>query len=372
MTKAISQREAVRRELSGMEVLGHEKIVQLITKKYNLSIRHAEQGLKNCVSNDGTVFRSVYMGKVYYRLKDTPVPTNHFDFGVDPIDTKITPKEYKAYRARKDAKPSQPVPWQKSESLAPNFKGNGFAMDVLDHGFVVLRNMAGPTRRTFTPIDPSVPDGCGQERAFDADDTDVANAARMSFEGSDLERTYEIEMKLTRFLMANKHMTPFESIEVWLEMKLPIFVARQFVRHRTTSLNEVSGRYVTLPAEWYIPEVVGGKAANAKQGQEDNLSIEDQDDFKETLRAHCQGGYIHYLDALNNGVAPEHARMFLSLNHYTHWLWKQDLRNLMHFLSLRQDAHAQIEARAYGNAIVTLLEPHIPGLMGLYQELVRI
>ncbi len=253
----------------------------------------------------------------------------------------------------------------------PNFKGNGFAMDVLDHGFVVLRNMAGPTRRDGRNSQGiSVCDVFA--RAFDADDTDVANAARMSFEGSDLERTYEIEMKLTRFLMANKHMTPFESIEVWLEMKLPIFVARQFVRHRTTSLNEVSGRYVTLPAEWYIPEVVGGKPINRKQGQEDNLHPKTQADFKKELNDLCAQSYDAYLGWIASGIAPEHARMFLHLNHYTHWLWKQDLRNLMHFLSLRQDAHAQVEARAYGNAIVALLEPHIPGLMGLYQELVRI
>lgn len=226
---------------------------------------------------------------------------------------------------------------------------------VLDHGFVTLRNLAGPTRR---------PDA-----AFDADDTDVANSARMSFEGSDLERTYEIEMKLNRYLLANKHMTPFESIEVWLEMKLPIFVARQFVRHRTAALNEVSGRYVTLPAEWYIPEVVGGKPINKKQGQSDNLDGETQEAFKQALRNHCEHGYERYLYAMDAGVAAEHARMLLSLNHYTHWLWKQDLRNMMHFLALRTHSHAQVEAQAYANAIVELLEPQIPGLMGLYKEL---
>jgi len=236
---------------------------------------------------------------------------------------------------------------------------------VLDHGFVRLRNLAGPTRR------PYVKDGAGffdTDRPFDADDTDVANSARMSFEGQDQSRSYEVEMKLNRYLMLNRHMTPFESIEVWLEMKLPIFVARQFVRHRTVSLNEVSGRYVTLPAEWYIPETVGGKAADKKQGQEDNLPGGTQLEFKYSLDEHCRSGYLEYLRAISMGVAPEHARMFLSLNHYTHWLWKQDLRNLMHFLSLRQHSHAQVEARAYANAIVELLEPHIPGLMQLYKE----
>lgn len=99
-------------------------------------------------------------------------------------------------------------------------------LKVLDHGFVKLRNLAGPTRRSNSE--------------FDASDVDVANAARLSFEGQDQERTYEAEMKLNRYLLANKHMTPFEVIVVWLEMKLPIFVARQLVRQRTQSINEAS------------------------------------------------------------------------------------------------------------------------------------
>jgi flavin-dependent thymidylate synthase len=103
----------------------------------------------------------------------------------------------------------------------------------------VLRNLAGPTRR--------------RDQQFDACDVDPANAARMSFEQMDSDRTYEDEMRLNRYLMKNHHDTPFEVIVAWLEFKLPIFVARQFVRHRTQSLNEVSGRYVELPAEWYIP-----------------------------------------------------------------------------------------------------------------------
>ena len=250
-----------------------------------------------------------------------------------------------------------------------------FTQKVLDHGFVTLRNMSGPTRRIAINQSSFRATGRvdeGMDRAFDADDTDVANSARMSFNGTDVERSYEVEMKLNRYLMANKHMTPFESIEVWLEMKLPIFVARQFVRHRTAALNEVSGRYVTLPAEWYIPEVVGGKAKDKKQGQEDNLDIETQLNFMLGLNAHCERGYKLYTEAIENGVAAEHARLHLSLNHYTHWLWKQDLRNLMGFLSLRQHGHAQIEARMYANTIVALLEPHIPGLMALYKELVAI
>lgn len=232
---------------------------------------------------------------------------------------------------------------------------------VLDHGFVKLRNIAGPTHRDWADH--------ADNFQFDARDVDVANAARMSFDASDKSRTYEDEMKLTRYLMKNHHDTPFEAIVVWLEYKLPIFVARQFVRHRTQSLNEVSGRYVTLPAEWYIPEILGGKAASKKQGQEDNLSPETQAKWKFRLNTACAFSYAEYLEAMQDGVAPEHARLFLHLNHYTHWLSTMNLRNLLHFLYLRDHAHAQVEAQAYAKAITQLLEPHIPGIMGLYHEM---
>lgn len=227
-------------------------------------------------------------------------------------------------------------------------------INVLDKGFVILRNLSGPTRRVH--------------QEFDASDVDVANSARMSFDAADLSRSYETEMKLNKYLHDNKHMTPFESIEVWLEMKLPIFLARQFVRHRTASINEISGRYVTLPDDWYIPDVVGGKAKDRKQGQDNNLSIPVQSQFKHTLNLHCTYGYKEYLTAIEDGVAPEHARMLLSLNHYTHWGWKQDLRNLLHFVSLRKHEHAQIEAQIYANAVLDLLEPHLPGIVKLFNE----
>jgi thymidylate synthase (FAD) len=227
-------------------------------------------------------------------------------------------------------------------------------LPVLDHGFVALRNIAGPTRRP--------------EEQFDASDRDPAQAARMSFDQMDSERTAEQDFKLARYLMANWHTSPFEMIEVWLEMKMPIFVARQFVRHRTVSINEVSGRYVTLPEEWYIPKVVGGKAPSAKQGQVNSLPELEQKLFKGALNQHCYEGYQKYLRALARGVAPEHARMYLTLNHYTHWLWKQDLHNMMHFLSLRDHSHAQIEAQAYGKAVDRHLRTVLPQSMALYDE----
>ncbi len=227
-------------------------------------------------------------------------------------------------------------------------------INVLDHGFVTLRNVSGPTRR--------------DNSEWDGNDVDPANAARMSFGQANKLRTAEQDENLCNYLMKNWHTTPFEMIEIWLEMKMPIFVARQFVRHRTATINEISGRYVTLSPEWYVPKIVGGKAKTAKQGQEDNLDKGTQTWFRTVLDNACGDSYYRYIEAIDAGVAPEHARMFLHLNHYTHWLWKQDLHNMMHFLSLRMDAHAQVEAQAYAVAIHSLLVKVLPKSMKLFDE----
>lgn len=239
---------------------------------------------------------------------------------------------------------------------------------VLDHGFVTLRNLAGPTRRA-TALDHH---DHLTIRAFDADDVDPANAARMSFDNMDEDRTAEEDFRLARYLMKNWHTSPFEMIECWFEMKMPIFLARQFVRHRTAMLNEVSGRYITLPAEWYIPEIVGGKPVNAKQGQSDTLDIATQDAFKAILDRKCRESYHEYTTAIHQGVAAEHARMLLHLNHYTHWLWKQNLHNIMGFLRLRDHSHAQVEAQAYARGVDGWLRTFLPNSMMLYDEYRRI
>lgn len=245
-------------------------------------------------------------------------------------------------------------------------------MRVLDHGFVKLLNLAGPTRRTHVEDSNAVTDSCAMVlRAFDADDIDPAQAARMSFEQFDTERTYEADMKLAKYLLTNGHTSPFEMIQVWLEVKVPIFVDRQLVRHRTWRRNESSGRYITLPPEWYIPKIVGGKAPSAKQGQADNLPLETQQAFQRRLDLNCRVSYEHYTAAIEQGVAPEHARMFLHVNHYVHWLGNVDLGNLFKFLALRAHSHAQIEAQVYAFAIIDLLRPHLPGLMGLFDDLVK-
>lgn len=255
-----------------------------------------------------------------------------------------------------------------------------YKINVLDHGNIQLLNIANAIPRNGTP--------------FDAQDQDPAVVARQCFASFDKERTVEQDLKLVKHLEANKHTSCLEMTEFWFSMKLPLFVADQFKRHRSASLleheeaqsylsseismfdhptiNQTSARYVALPGEWYIPEVVGGKAANAKQGQEDNLATGNQIWFKRNLETSCKYSYEHYLKALELNVAPEHARLFLHTNHYTQWVWKQDLHNLLHFMALRVDSHAQIEARVYGEAMYQLIKQVLPETMNLFDDYRRL
>jgi thymidylate synthase (FAD) len=228
-----------------------------------------------------------------------------------------------------------------------------FEKKVLNEGFLELRNIAGATPRLHTTEFP-----------FDARDTDPADVARTSFDKSFEEHTKEQDERLCEYLMCHDHNTPLETLTIWLRIKAPIFVVRQFDTVRTRTKNEVSGRYVTLPNDWYIPEVVRGKHSGGnKQGSEDNLSKAVQDAFKVQLQESCKNSYWYYENALEVGVCPEQARMFLHLNHYTSFVWKQDLHNLMHFLSLRLDEHAQWEVRQYAEAVYELLKEHLPKSM---------
>ncbi len=231
-------------------------------------------------------------------------------------------------------------------------------INVLDHGYVTLRNISGPIRRASQP--------------FDADDTDPANAARFSFDAADQEtRVREDDLKLARYLWKNRHTTPFEMVEVWLEMQMPIFVARQFVRHRTVSINEVSARYVQLPKQFYIPDpaVIGVKAVSNKQGRtiggKENPAAEQ---FTDELQDLCSLAYGIYEHSLSNGIPNEIARCVLPLNIYTKWLWNQDLHNLMHFLELRLHPHAQYESRCYAQAIYELMSRVLPETMKMVGE----
>lgn len=231
----------------------------------------------------------------------------------------------------------------------------------LDHGFVVLRNLAGPTRRA--------------DQEFDADDTDPANTARMSFDQMDSDRTRAQEIKLCDYLMRNWHTSPFEMIECWIEMKLPIFIARQIIRHRTSSVNEVSARYVQLPAEWHIPELedVVLQSVDKKQGgtlvdlgNPEQVKVATR--YVERLDADCKTSYEFYQHAIADGIAMELARLHLHVNHYTHWIWKQDLHNIFHLLSLRDHSHAQRPAQYLAQAIDGAIRAQLPELMRLYDE----
>lgn len=248
---------------------------------------------------------------------------------------------------------------------------SGERVGLLDHGFIQIRNLAGPTRRIWDPNSPEC--DLPYNREFDADDSDVPDSARMSFDRMGIERTREEDERLAKYLMRNRHSTPFESIECWIEMKMPIFVARQFVRHRTVTINEVSARYVQLPAEWYVPDprVVGARPERIKQGrmiEYQAVATPEAVAFCAALNDQCAQSYALYQHYLNKGIPPELARCFLHVNHYTHWLWKQDLHNMMHFLSLRAHSHAQYEAQQYGYAVMEELRKYLPHSIALFEE----
>lgn len=245
-------------------------------------------------------------------------------------------------------------------------------LPYLDHGYVVLRNVSGPTRRD------SYFDYAGDQVVtipFDADDVDPANAARMSFDQTDSGRTRQQDLALADYLMRNWHTSPFEMVEVWVEMKLPIVIARQVIRHRTSSVNEVSGRYVQLPAEWYIPKLedVVIQTPDKKQGGRpvDLLNADEvaaAQAYLDALEITCANSYRVYQEMIAKGIALEQARFVLHLNHYTHWLWKQDLHNLMHLMSLRLHSHAQAENRKLAQCVYDLLVPVLPNSMRLFDK----
>ena len=218
-------------------------------------------------------------------------------------------------------------------------------------------------------------------------DSSIARAARMSYgKGT---KAISNDRILVRYLMRHKHTTPIEMIEIKFHMKMPIFVARQIVRHRTTSINEYSGRYSIMSDEFYIPEndVMQPQSTTNKQGREGTLSDQDKESIKWTIKTNQELSYELYTllmtpaEELDDekkfsapyglyegdmftedypGLSRELARMVLPLNNYTEWYWKCDLHNIFRFLSLRMDSHAQYEIRVYANAMFELIKPHLP------------
>ena len=205
------------------------------------------------------------------------------------------------------------------------------------------------------------------------DDAAIVQSARVSY-GRGTRRISD-DRGLIRYLMRHQHTTPLEMCEIKLHCKMPIFVARQWVRHRTANLNEYSARYSILDREFYIPsqETMSAQSQTNRQGRGQQLSAEEARQVQDLLIQDAMRAYDHYEEMLNEerdgrprdpsriGLARELARMNLSLNYYTQWYWKIDLHNLLNFLRLRADPHAQHEIRVYAQAILDLLvKPWVP------------
>ena len=220
-------------------------------------------------------------------------------------------------------------------------------IDVLDHGFVRVIDYMG-------------------------DDTSIVQSARVSY-GKGTKQISN-DKGLIKYLMRHRHSTPFEMCEIKFHIKLPIFIARQWIRHRTANVNEYSARYSILDKEFYIPspENLAAQSATNNQGRGDALTTEEASNVIDILRRDAEQTYSNYENLLNEnssgeiidedkaGIARELARMNLTLNTYTQWYWKIDLNNLLHFLALRADGHAQYEIRVYADAMLDIVQKWVP------------
>jgi thymidylate synthase (FAD) len=209
-------------------------------------------------------------------------------------------------------------------------------LNVLDHGYLRLVDSLGS-------------------------DLVVARSARVSYDASWRAGEDEAsDAKLIRYLWRNKHTTPFESVVFQFEAVAPIFVVRQWVRHRCATWNELSARYRELPETFYVPDpsVIGTQSVKNKQGR--TLDGTDRTADLESYREHCKAAFALYRDLLAKGWPRELARCALPLSVYTHFFWKIDLLNLFKFITLRSDAHAQYEIRQYSDAMLTLIKPIVP------------
>ncbi|WP_299150448.1 FAD-dependent thymidylate synthase [uncultured Tateyamaria sp.] len=221
------------------------------------------------------------------------------------------------------------------------------AQPVLDHGFVRVIDYMG-------------------------DDSAICQAARVSYgKGT---KSVQNDEGLIRYLMRHWHSTPFEMCEIKLHVKLPVFVARQWIRHRTANVNEYSARYSILDREFYIPEpdALAAQSVINNQGRGETLQGAEAARVLEILKSDSNRAYDHYeamiLDEGQLGLARELARMNLPANIYTQWYWKVDLHNLFHFLRLRADAHAQYEIRVYADAICEMIKDWVPAAYAAFED----
>jgi thymidylate synthase (FAD) len=250
------------------------------------------------------------------------------------------------------------------------------------------RRETSPTRRATVPAleeilyEPLAVLDHGFVRVVDymGDDAAVVQAARVSY-GRGTKRVSE-DQGLINYLLRHRHTTPFEMCEIKYHVKLPIFVARQWIRHRTANINEYSARYSILDKEFYLPAAkdLAAQAVTNNQGRGEILNAVAARRVLNLLREDAERAYRSYAALLNDGsagasidperpgLARELARMKLSLDFYTQWYWKIDLHNLMHFLSLRGDPHAQYEIRAYAEVMLDTLQRWVPMTHAAFRE----
>jgi thymidylate synthase (FAD) len=218
---------------------------------------------------------------------------------------------------------------------------------VLDHGFIRVVDYMG-------------------------DDGAIVQAARVSYGAG--TKSARDDAGLIRYLMRHWHSTPFEMCEIKLHVKLPVFVARQWIRHRTANVNEYSARYSILDREFYTPapEHLAAQSAVNNQGRGAELPMEEGARVLRLLTEDAARSYDHYEAMLSSegqlGLARELARMTLPASIYTQWYWKVDLHNLFHFLRLRADAHAQYEIRAYAEALCEVVRDWVPAAWGAFED----
>jgi len=221
------------------------------------------------------------------------------------------------------------------------------AHPVLDHGFVRVVDYMG-------------------------DDAAICQAARVSYGRG--TKSVSNDDGLIRYLMRHWHSTPFEMCEVKLHVKLPVFVARQWIRHRTANVNEYSARYSILDREFYIPDAsnLAAQSAVNNQGRGEALTADEAARVLDWLKSDASRAYDHYEAMISQegqqGLARELARMNLPANIYTQWYWKVDLHNLFHFLRLRADAHAQYEIRVYADAICAIVADWVPAAYAAFAD----
>jgi thymidylate synthase (FAD) len=251
-----------------------------------------------------------------------------------------------------------------------------------------MREQAVPTRRAVVPALedilyqalPVLDRGFVRVIDYMGDDGAIVQAARVSYGRG--TRKVSDDRGLINYLMRMRHTSPFEMCELKLHVKLPIFVARQWIRHRTANVNEYSARYSVLEDEFYVPaaEHVASQAASNRQGRDRVLGREQAEAAQDTIRANAGRAYADYLALLNQdeagetieaereGLARELARIVLPLNTYTEWYWKTDLHNLLHFIALRADPHAQYEIRAYAEVLLDVVRRWAPLTCAAFED----